>query len=188
MNHRIRLTNEQLDLLRTGNQINNENGQYLQWPYWVKKVDDPNDPMLYELFATAELPIEKDFKVTGLERQKYIVKKTNGIPVDPNAFYFVLRLDEDPHARRAALQYAHEVGPYNLKLAEELIHKVIGYEPEILRTSAEWQYFYPYVIMDADGWDRERIYESWSIEEITFQEFERRALLSTCIHKSTNEL
>lgn len=41
--------------------------------------------------------------------KKYIVKKRNGSKVDPNAQYFVLRLDTDPAARVAALAYADAV-------------------------------------------------------------------------------
>jgi len=41
------------------------------------------------------------YKVGGL-RDKYLVLKADGKPTDKQAKYFVLRLDEDPHARRAA--------------------------------------------------------------------------------------
>lgn len=37
---------------------------------------------------------------------KYKVEKTNGEPVDPNAQYFVLRVDTDPAAQAAMLTYA----------------------------------------------------------------------------------
>jgi hypothetical protein len=37
--------------------------------------------------------------------QKYNVTKTDGSPVDPNARYFVLRLDTDAAARQAVLMY-----------------------------------------------------------------------------------
>lgn len=40
---------------------------------------------------------------------KYIVEKVDGSLVDPEAEYFVLRLDKDPHARIAALAYADSV-------------------------------------------------------------------------------
>jgi hypothetical protein len=47
---------------------------------------------------------------------KYGITKTNGDPVDPDALYFVLRLDsggDDPihieACRRAALVYAHAI-------------------------------------------------------------------------------
>lgn len=36
---------------------------------------------------------------------KYIIIKTDGEPVDPNAVYFVLRLDTDSFARRTILKY-----------------------------------------------------------------------------------
>jgi len=34
------------------------------------------------------------------------LKKADGSPVDPNAMYFVLRIDTDPHARIALRAYA----------------------------------------------------------------------------------
>jgi hypothetical protein len=40
--------------------------------------------------------------------------------VDPNAKYFVLRLDEDPNARVAALAYAQSVEPENAEFAADI--------------------------------------------------------------------
>lgn len=37
---------------------------------------------------------------------KYEIKKADGSPIAPDAQYFVLRLDTDPHAREAILAYA----------------------------------------------------------------------------------
>ena len=37
---------------------------------------------------------------------KYIIQKSDGTPVDPNAQYFVLRPDKDPLARKAIRAYA----------------------------------------------------------------------------------
>ena len=49
---------------------------------------------------------------------KYIIAKADGSEVDPAARYFVLRLDTDTHARRAALLYAELTG--NRQLFEDL--------------------------------------------------------------------
>ena len=38
---------------------------------------------------------------------KYTITKTDGTPVDPNAQYFVLRIDTDPAARVALIHYAY---------------------------------------------------------------------------------
>ena len=38
---------------------------------------------------------------------KYTVTKNDGTPTDPNAQYFVLRIDTDPAARVALIQYAY---------------------------------------------------------------------------------
>lgn len=55
-------------------------------------------------------------------------------------------------------------------------------EPE-LKTSSEWYIEYPIQILDPDGWDRKNFQYSWYEELITFQEFDRRAMASTCISK-----
>jgi hypothetical protein len=41
--------------------------------------------------------------------QKYHVEKADGTPCDPNAQYFVLRIDKDPHARVAVQAYADDL-------------------------------------------------------------------------------
>ena len=51
---------------------------------------------------------------------KYIITKADGSPVDPNADYFVLRLDTDPAARHAARTYARNMYDRNHALADEL--------------------------------------------------------------------
>lgn len=54
---------------------------------------------------------------------KYDIVKKNG-QTDPNAIYFVLRLDTDPHARAAALAYANSIKPSNLNLAMDIMLKL----------------------------------------------------------------
>lgn len=51
---------------------------------------------------------------------KYIIAKADGSPVDPNADYFVLRLDTDQAARGAARNYANRIMGDNPVLAQEL--------------------------------------------------------------------
>lgn len=46
------------------------------------------------------------------------------IPVDPKAIYFVLRLDEDPHARAAAVAYAKSIEKENPHFAMDIRHKL----------------------------------------------------------------
>lgn len=46
------------------------------------------------------------------------------VPVDPAAVYFVLRLDEDPHARAAAIAYANSVQRQNPQFAMDIRAKV----------------------------------------------------------------
>jgi len=47
---------------------------------------------------------------------KYIVTKADGTPTDPEADYFVLRLDTDPLARKAARQYAKDAARAGLEM------------------------------------------------------------------------
>jgi len=48
---------------------------------------------------------DHDYKTGGL-RQKYNVTKRDGSEIDPEAVYFVLRVDADKHARNALVAYA----------------------------------------------------------------------------------
>jgi hypothetical protein len=52
-------------------------------------------------------------------RHKYVVKKAYG-PTDPNAQYFVLRIDTDPAARAALLVYADQIKDVDPEFAKEL--------------------------------------------------------------------
>lgn len=63
-------------------------------------------------------------------KTKYTIGKTDGTPVDPDAVYFVLRLDElDPYgeaSKKAALAYANEIATRNPELAADLLARVLG--------------------------------------------------------------
>lgn len=59
------------------------------------------------------------YKVGGF-RSKYEIKKANGLPIAPEAQYFVLRVDTDPNARVALKAYADAVRAVNQKFAEDL--------------------------------------------------------------------
>ncbi len=59
---------------------------------------------------------------------KYIIQKADGSPVDSDAQYFVLRLDTDSAARRAALRYASIISPDDPEFAEEIFQWVIRCE------------------------------------------------------------
>jgi hypothetical protein len=54
---------------------------------------------------------------------------------------------------------------------------------QVLRTSAEWQNLLKAEILvyDPDGWDRQNYEFSWNVEQITREEFMRRAMMSTCL-------
>jgi hypothetical protein len=51
---------------------------------------------------------------------KYTVKKNVG-ETDPNAKYFVLRVDKDPHARVALVAYIESVRPEEPEFASQLV-------------------------------------------------------------------
>lgn len=51
---------------------------------------------------------------------KYEIRKRDGSPVDPNAKYFVLRLDTDRFAIGAAQRYSKLCREENPKLSEHL--------------------------------------------------------------------
>jgi len=53
---------------------------------------------------------------------KYKIEKADGTPTDPQADYFVLRLDKDPTAREAARFYAEKIKADNSKLANDLLY------------------------------------------------------------------
>jgi hypothetical protein len=70
-------------------------------------------------YALGDEMADHDYKNGGLH-QKYHITKTSGEPVDESAVYFVLRVDEDPHARKALLAYADSVASENEILASDL--------------------------------------------------------------------
>ena len=60
-----------------------------------------------------------NYKNGGLDN-KYIITKKDGRPTDPNAVYFALRLDKDPHALNAIESYIDSVVEDNMALAFDL--------------------------------------------------------------------
>lgn len=67
--------------------------------------------------------------------QKYIITKKNGNPIDPEADYFVLRLDKDPHAIVALFTYAQSVKRDNMPLALDVTKKCNQYKQVIIDNS-----------------------------------------------------
>ncbi len=58
---------------------------------------------------------------------KYDVTKLEG-ETDPNAEYFVLRLDTDKHALAAVIAYAESIRDDDPELAEDLLERVEFYK------------------------------------------------------------
>jgi hypothetical protein len=183
--NKMTLSPEQFKVFESGNKIETAAGEFFNFPFWIKKdgkTEDGKD--LYELYSRSDIPdMESTYKKGGLEKSKYIIQKTDGTQVDPEAWYFVLRIDKDLHAKVAALAYAKSVAKVNIRLAVELISAVLSFNPEEKKISADWAIIYPYKILDHDGWDRDHFNTSWFEEEITWKEFTNRAERSTCTSK-----
>lgn len=182
----IKLTKDQLDLLSTGHRIEDSDGKtYLHYPFWVcplKEQEKNSKTINCEVLTRGQIPnVTQDYKEGGLQANKYIIKKTDGTLIDPEAWYFVLRVDTDVHAQKAAMEYAKSVRFEDPKLSEELMDTVMSYSKETLHTSEFWSKYYPYRIMDPDGWDRSNYNYSWYEEQITWEEFKSRAGQSTSI-------
>jgi NTP pyrophosphatase (non-canonical NTP hydrolase) len=62
----------------------------------------------------------------GGYKRKYDIRKSDGSDVDPKADYFVLRIDKDPHARVALLNYARSVRKDNEELYWDIINRLQG--------------------------------------------------------------
>lgn len=63
--------------------------------------------------------------------QKYTVTKTDGTPVDPQAVYFVLRLDTDSSARTVTMIYSGLIRRENPKLSKDIRELLEQIEKEI---------------------------------------------------------
>lgn len=68
---------------------------------------------------------------------KYHIEKTDGTPVDPNASYFVLRIDKDIHAARAAMAYAKSCADTNVRLSDDLRRIIADHFPELAQRDQE---------------------------------------------------
>lgn len=60
---------------------------------------------------------------------KYILKKTDGSEIDPEADYFVLRIDKDPVAILAAEVYAQNTPDKDLAAA--MLNRIAGHKARI---------------------------------------------------------
>lgn len=64
-------------------------------------------------------------------RKKYRIEKIDG-ETDPDAEYFVLRTDKDPHARKALLTYAVSVREDNEEFSDDLFDMLRKYDETII--------------------------------------------------------
>lgn len=69
--------------------------------------------------------MKTNYKNGGLVK-KYVITKSDGSPTNPNADYFVLRLDKDPHAQKAIMKYAESVRVDNPQLADDICAKMVN--------------------------------------------------------------
>jgi hypothetical protein len=59
---------------------------------------------------------------------KYIIFKSDDSPIDPEAQYFVLRIDKDQAARVAVLAYADQIEDKNPVFASDIRKMVTSFE------------------------------------------------------------
>ena len=62
---------------------------------------------------------------------KYTITKNNGVSVDPEAEYFVLRLDSDPIALYALKKYAEAAKIEDPDLSKDLLKRIHYYNEKI---------------------------------------------------------
>lgn len=68
---------------------------------------------------------DHDYKEGGW-KEKYQIAKADGSPVDEGAMYFILRLDEDPHALIASIVYAMTLVGENDVFALDVFRRARG--------------------------------------------------------------
>jgi len=82
---------------------------------------------------------EKPGYLKGGWKQKYVIAKKDGSPVDDGACYFVLRLDEDPCAREAIETYARAVAKAGNKHFAADIRRMLRHTEEAFQLSVARQ-------------------------------------------------
>lgn len=71
---------------------------------------------------------------------RYVVSRADGTPCRPSARYFVLNINgDDPHAVKAAREYAESVREFNPELAADLEATLAGPIPPELAQHADAQ-------------------------------------------------
>ena len=108
--------------------------------------------------------------------KKYLVSKVNGEPVDPEAHYFVLRLDKDPAARAAARTYAMIVRDTNHELYDDLLDEIAVFgmkDTEKVRTLEQEVMTGTVSYKEQQNW--KSMYEQVQAENVTLRR-ERRGL------------
>lgn len=68
---------------------------------------------------------------------KYLIAKANGMPIEPKADYFILRLDTDKAARIAALVYAELIDEINHSLALDLRNRIAKHSAHVKKQADE---------------------------------------------------
>jgi len=121
----------------------------------AKSKDERIAVLEKELIAARERIAELDGQPKEGLYGKYALRKTDGSAIDPNADYFILRLDTDPVARKATIQYSYYCG--DARLAKDLQTRISKYDPK-LEDCISLQY---------TGW-----YKSELVEKMEYQEGE----------------
>ena len=71
---------------------------------------------------------QKQMYIIGSASGSHIVGNRDDLPEDANAIHFVLRLDTDPHARRAAKAYADSVYSIDAEFANDIMEHITKVE------------------------------------------------------------
>jgi len=117
-----------INFLKSGQTIEKGDEKYINYPYWLRVEEETEKGIVCSRFTRNQIHNQSTYKQGGLMVNKYKISKSNGEDVDPNAWYFVLRVDKDPHAQVAAKAYAESVKEENPTLSKELLDAIIKYE------------------------------------------------------------
>ena len=126
--NKVTVSRDIINFLESGQTIEKGDEKYMNFPFWLRIEEETEEGIVCETFTRSQIHNQSTYKQGGLMVNKYKISKSNGDDVDPNAWYFVLRIDKDPHARVAAMSYAISVKEENPTLSKELMDAINNYQ------------------------------------------------------------
>lgn len=123
--------------IKTGTEFTRKGHKWFYYDDAVNEIKESDTGKIVK-FSTASW-LKEDWKITTKSddgyKRKFIIKKANGNNIDPNAEYFVLRLDNHGKdirfaraCRKAALTLSDEIKDYMPQLSEDLKTIVTYYD------------------------------------------------------------